>query len=216
MFIVYCHRGEGDQHIAGAAVTSRHVFCSHDTKPTCLLQAIVEKVTSAAHALQSRADSVPGLEERIAQLEAEAAAADETLAGARAEAATALEKAEADSATAGGAADARQSEALQQVERLTARVAELETGPAPSAAAADTSTPAAAADEAAGGGRPAAAQPSGAADAAAAGGAEGPGELQSQLQTAQAALASESAALATARQRVGELDSQVRAGIAGL
>ena len=62
-----------------------------DTSP---LQAIVEKVSSAAQALQARADSVPALERRVAQLEGAAVAADEQLAGAQAETAAALQRAE--------------------------------------------------------------------------------------------------------------------------
>lgn len=94
----------------------------------------MEKVTSAAQALQSQADSVPGLEARITQLESDAAAADEALAAARSEVAAALQKAEADAAAAPVLASERDAEALQQVQRLTARVAELESGTAASGA----------------------------------------------------------------------------------
>lgn len=77
----------------------------------------MEKVSSAAQALQARADGVPALERRVAQLEAAAVAADEALAGARAEAAAALqraEKAEAASPSGGSGRDGAAPEADQQ------------------------------------------------------------------------------------------------------
>jgi hypothetical protein len=77
----------------------------------------VEKVSSAAQALQARADGVPALEQQIMQLKTAAAAAEDELAGARAETAAALqraEKAEAAPPSGGSGKDDAAAEADQQ------------------------------------------------------------------------------------------------------
>ena len=78
------------------------------------LQAIVEKVSSAAQALQARADSVPALERQVTELEAAAAAAEAQLAGARAEAAAALQRADAAAPPGGTSGDGAAAQADQQ------------------------------------------------------------------------------------------------------
>ena len=74
----------------------------------------MEKVSSAAKALQARADRVPALEQQVMQLKTAAAAADEALAGARAETAAALQRAEKAAAAEGASRDGAAPEADQK------------------------------------------------------------------------------------------------------